>query len=380
MQNTASDLGTDGPEGERAVCEPKEPKQLMTQGAVKRHPQRWTTTEEADRWLGWNPTAPKPCSEKLSHLIGLPDAEKRVEQLAMAEADGESIASRRRRLGGHLPFVQFLAVGVKRELSRLRTTLDKTPRLERYAIGRTELALGEWFSLARLGDAANTAFWLLLFLSGCAAEVVVGNFNISRAELDEMTDVMAWVMALLPFLSTFAALKWLDPGDIDRDRHRYYAWLTRSAVVVIPSSLLLFAAKLDALLEVDYSNPEAGLGPSYTWVLWMMQISFAIAVYLASLKIGDAWFHFLGYDVRKTREYLDLCDDIAICEDALRSLVEIGDRISGAIDDIKARADLAVQQFKICYQQCVRLDEQRRRRAKDRVEAAAAQARLDADD
>jgi hypothetical protein len=380
MRDTASDLGTDGSEGERAAGEPKEPKQLITQGAVKRHPQRWTTTEEADRWLAWTPAALEPRTEKLAPLVGLADADKRVEQLAKAEADGESIAGRRRRLAGHLPLVQFLADSVKRELSRVRRTLDKTPRLERYAIGRTELALGERFSLARMGDAANALFWVLLFLCGCAAEVVVGNFNITRADLDEMTDEMAWVMALLPFLSTFAALKWLDPGDIDRDRHSYYAWLTRLAVVVTPCSLLLFAAKLDALLEVDYSNPEASLGPSYTSVLWMMQVSFAISVYLASLKIGDAWFRFLGYDVRKTREYLDLCDDIAVCEDALRSLVEIGDRIRGAIEDIEARASLAVQKFNLCYQRCVRDDEQRRRRANDRAAAAAAQARLDADD
>lgn len=380
MRDTARDLGTDGSEGERAAGEPREPKQLMTQGVVKRHPQRWMTTEEADRWLSWTPAALEPRTEKLSQLLGLPDAEERVEQLARAEADGESIASRRRRLAGHFLFVQFLAVSVKRELSRLRRTLDKTPRLERYAIGRTEMALGEWFSLARMGDAANAMFWLLLFLSGCAAEVVVGNFNINRAELDEMTVAVAWIMALLPFLSTFAALKWLDPGDIDRDRHSYYAWLTRSAVVVTPCCLLLFAAKLDALLEVDFSDPEARLGPSYTSVLWMMQISFAISVYLASLKIGDAWFRFLGYDVRKTREHLDLGDDIAVCEDALRSLVEIGDRISGAINDIEARTGLAVQNFKLCYQRCVRDDEQRRRRVKDRAEAAAAQARLDADD
>lgn len=378
MRDTTDERDSEDSEVARDSPEPQEPKQLMTQGVVKKHPQRWTTSEEADRWLGWKPASPTPNSEQIANLVGLPDAAKRVEQLAEAEANDESVASRRSRLEGHLPFVGFLAGSVKRDLDRLRCTMDKTPRLERYAIGRTELAIGERFSVAQLGDAANALFWLLFFATGCAAEVVVGKFNIVRAEMEEMTFTMAWVMAFLPFLSTFAVLKWLDPGDIDRNRHRYYAWLTKSAIVVTPLSLLLFAAKLDALLEVDPSNPDADLGPSYTWVLWTMQISFAVTVYLASLKIGDAWFHYLGYDVRKTREYLDLCEDIATCEDALRSLVEIADRLRGAIAAIDARGAMALQRFSCCYEQCVREAERRRQRAKDAVEAAAAQARLDA--
>lgn len=379
MRDTANEPDTEDPEEYRDTLPPKEPKQLMVQGAVKKHPQRWVTTDEGDRWLAWKPPTPKPDSERITNLVGLPDAAQRVEQLAAAEANDELVASRRCRLEGHLPFVQFMAGSVKRELDRLRNTLDKTPRVERYAIGRTELAIGEWFSVPQLGDAVNVAFWLSLFTAGCAAEIVVGKFNISRAELDEMTDGTAWIMAFLPFLGTFAALKWLDPGDIDRNRHRYYSWLTRSAAVLTPLSLFLFAAKLDALLEVDYSDPSASLGPSYTWVLWMMQISFAITIYLASLKIGDAWFYFLGYDVRNTREHVDLCDDVAVCEDALRSLVEIGDRIRGAIAAIDARSVKAVQQFKCCYDQCVRDVERRRQRVHDMAEAAAAQARLDAD-
>lgn len=358
---------------------PSVPDQLVVQGVAKKHPMRWNITPEGNNWLDWPLYRVSMAQSAIRNLIGVNNAEARVVALAQSVANDEVMSNRRKRLESVLAFVKPILRHVSLDLERLRKTKDKTPRLERYGVGRTELAMDAKFSLGMSGDLIHVLFWAFLFAVGALAEVVVGKFNITRAAMEGMTGGMAWIMAFLPFLGTYAALKWLDPGDVDRDRHRFYKWLTRGALLITPIGMFLFSAKLDALTETDWSDPNASMGPSYTWVIWMMQISFAIAIYLSSIKLGEAWFHFLGYDVRKTREYVDLCDDIATSEDAWRSLVEIYGRIEGAIAAIDARMIGAIEEYKSELAKCIEDAANQRRLADAKANAAAANARLEAE-
>lgn len=366
-----------------------EPAQLVVQGIAKKHPLRWSITNEGHAWLTQSLYAVPVLTDSIRNLVGVRDAAERNVELAKAIANDEVMSNRRRRLEGLYTFVHPILLHVKQDLERLRSTKTKTARLERYAIGRTELPTDAKWSLAIWGEFTIAGFWGALFAIACVAEVAVGQFNIVRTQMEDMTTAMAWVVAFLPFVGTFAVLKWIDPSDIDRDRSQFYKWITRAALVLIPVSMYLFASKLDVLLETDWSDANASTGPSYTWVIWTMQISFAIAIYLSSIKFGDAWWKFLGYEVRKTREFLEVCDDIATGEEAFQSLIGIVGRTDGAIAAIDARETKAVETYKGHLNELVKADEERRKVSdaaeekrrnfiKDSADAAAAKARVEA--
>lgn len=378
MNNNGNDPSWSASNVEPQEETPQEPAQLVVQGVARKHPLRWSVTNEGHAWITQPLYAVPVLTDKIRNLVGVKDAAKRIVDLAKAIANDETMSNRRRRLEGLYTFVQPILFHVKQDLARLRSTKKNTSRLERYAVGRTELPVGEKWSLAIWGELVIAAFWGALFAIGCVAELAVGQFNIARTEMEGMTNAMAWIVAFLPFVGTFAALKWIDPSDIDRDRYQFYKWMTRSAFVVTPIGMYLFAAKLEVLLETDYSNASASTGPSYTWVIVTMQISFAIAIYLSSIKLGDAWWKFLGYEVRKTREFLEVCEDIATSEDAFQSLIGIVGRADGAIAAIDARETKAVETYRGRLDDLVSADTKRRNFIKDSAEAAAAKARVDA--
>ncbi len=368
------------PEGRETfpIGSPLDPERILIQGASPEHPKSWGVTLDGHKLLNWPLQTVTLSVAAVQNLVGVKNAESRLVELATANANDEVIAARRKRLSGLLAFLTAITADVKRDRMRLIRTKEKTPRLERYAIGRDELPSDGRFSVGKFGDLVQVVFWVALLVTGCLAEVIVGRFNVERGKLEDMTAMTAWLIAFLPFTGTFGSLAWLDPGDADRDRS-FYKWLTRAAVCVVPVGMLLFAAKLDALLNTDHSQANPSDGPSYTSVICSMQISFALAIYLATLKLGDAWYRFLGYGMRKTREYLETCIDLATADEALCSLAELFSRIQGAIDAIDARTANAIAQYKSCFEGCVKAAEKRRRIADDKATAAAAKARLESE-
>jgi hypothetical protein len=361
----------------RQVDLSSDPEQLIVQGSEKQFPHRWGCTDEGNRYLAYRSVAVSVPHATIDALVGIKNAELHLTKHAESMALDENELSRQRRLEVMERFLEPIASKYQKSLNRFERTKQKTSRLERYQVGRIELAVDQHFSWAIGGELVVVFFWGTLLLLGIAAEIIVGQFNIVRADLEDMEGPVTWVLAFLPFLGTFATLKWLDPADVDRDRHHFYRWLIRASLVVTPLGMLLFAAKLDALLEYDPFEAVDNSGPPFTWVLWVMQLSFAIAIYLVSLKLTDAWYRLLGYDVRVRREYLEVCSDISVHEDALRSVVEIGARIAGALAAIEARATRAVVDFNAHYAEAEKAYQTRIQLADAAASAAAAQARLE---
>jgi hypothetical protein len=362
--------------GSRQVEPPIDPQQLLIQGSDKQYPLRWGCTAEGDRYLAYqSPPVPVPEST-IEGFVGTKDGEQRVADLALAHAYDETTVSRQKRLRGTRRFLHPIGKDLMRELGCLGATLRKTPKLERYQVGRLELPADQKLSWGIAGDLVVVGFWVTLMVAGIAAELIVGHFNVGRTKDDEMVGAVAWALAYLPFVGTFATLKWLHPADIEREGSIFYRSLIWSAIVIPLLGMFLFAGKLEALIEFDVLDPAAKTGPSYTWVVWILQISFAIAIYLISLKLGHAWYQLLGYDVRKPRECIEYRADVSANEDSLRSIIEIDARIDGALAAIEARATRAVQDFKCHYFQAVNKASQGRERAEAAANAAAAQARL----
>lgn len=345
----------------------------------KTHTKSDEVNRSDDDLLDWmSHEVPLPTST-VNSLVGVKNAEQRVEKLARANANDEDVTKRKFQLEGMQASLKPKIELGRSDLERLKKTKDKTPRLERFACGRTDLPDGKKFSIGATGDSVLVAFWTLVFAIGCQAELALGAFNISRTEMEGVTGSLAWLMACLPFLGSFVAIKWLDPGDVDRNRHRFYKWLTYAAFLVTPIAMFIFAAKLDALLETDWSQTDANTGPSYTLVIWSMQISFAITIYLSSIKLGDSWYRFLGYEVRKTKEYREICRSIATCISELEAHLKIAGHVTGAIVAINARETKAIEDYRSYFDMCVKAAEKRQRFANAKAEAAAANARLEAE-
>ncbi|QDV81223.1 hypothetical protein [Planctomycetes bacterium TBK1r] len=355
---------------------PPSPEQLIAPHVSRKYPDRWGYLRAGKEWIN-TPLEPLQFpTEIIRGVVGVKNPEARLKTLAIALANTESIAARKERIETTVMFLKSLAADSRDTLQRLHKTEKKTPRTERVRNGRTEPKALRKLTMAQYGRLLVVGFWVALFGSGIIGELAIGTFNVMRAEMEGANGFIAICMALLPFIGTFTALKWLDPANIDLNRKNFEKWLTRIALVATPLAMYLFAWKLDALLETDFMRADAGTGPSFTSVVWTIQISFAVSIYLAAKKLGDAWYQFLGYEIRPTAEYQDVCQALKTALDSQRSIFELIGDMGGALAAIKSRENAAIEQVLGVYDRLVKQDADRRRRIEDEAAAAAANARL----
>lgn len=357
------------------------PSPLIVQGKSKKFPECWTFGKGGLDWVSETPVANKLTRAEVESAVGDKDPEARLVEKAEALANTDELAARRQIIATTIQFVTALIASVQRDAKRLKKTKDKTKRLRRYQTVRPELEKGGKCSLSMVGAAFVLALYFSFTGIGVAAEITIGWLNIRQVDLEGATGIFVWLMAYFPFYGMFFGLKLLDPGDFDRDRHAFYSRLNKAAMISIPLAAWLFASKVGAMIDADYSQANPDTGPAFNWVVWWTQIAYAIAVYVGCLKISDAFYEFVGYDTDQTPEWKDACDAESTTANALESLVEIHAHLSGAMGVIDNRAPQVLDKLRDLYARVLATraeEERKRKRRQDIIDAKAKAAELEA--
>ena len=325
---------------------------------------RYQYVDGARRWVRAEPELVPDRIDEMGEVA--PSGGQGIDEFAIAAATTPRIAARQEKLRSHLTYFEQAAERIDQAIEIDRSTLQTTREFEQVLERRmrfTEL------TLAQRGDLGILVFWFVMFVAAIVAEITTTFYNIQRAELEHASLVFTVCLAYLSFISTFALLKWLDPAAAGSSHRKLFATI---AVTCVPLAMFLFAWKLDALLEFDLMDASATSGPAFMWIVFLVQSSFAIAVYLISQKIGEVWYRFLGYRLQRTSEFQSISLRIEQQIDVRESILPIIADFRAALASIEAHKRSAINSFRTAQHQSA----ERAKRKQELAEAEANAARL----